>query len=146
MTITGHPSYPPIAWAKQGKIVGAAPTLVRKIAAGLGVKRLVSKDFGSWQAAQGAARDGKADEIFGIYKNDERAAYLKRAAAVRRGGEDEAVAADAEEAVKQAQENAEYPLIDVGADTESGEQTKYVHRRGGRCERHCDREGRIPRE
>jgi polar amino acid transport system substrate-binding protein len=76
LTITGHPSYPPIAWAKQGKIVGAAPTLVRKIAAGLGVKRLVSKDFGSWQAAQGAARDGNADVIFGIYKNDERTAYL----------------------------------------------------------------------
>lgn len=76
LTITGHPSYPPVAWAKQGQIVGAAPTLVRKIAAGLGVQRVVSKDFGSWQAAQGAARDGNADVIFGIYKNDERAAYL----------------------------------------------------------------------
>jgi polar amino acid transport system substrate-binding protein len=76
LTITGHPSYPPVAWAARGKIVGAAPTLVRKIAAGLGVKNVVSKDFGSWQAAQAAARDGKADVIFGIYKNDERAAYL----------------------------------------------------------------------
>jgi polar amino acid transport system substrate-binding protein len=76
LVITGHPSYPPVAWAAQGKIVGAAPTLVRQIAAGLGVKRVVSTDFGSWQAAQGAARDGKADVIFGIYKNDERAAFL----------------------------------------------------------------------
>ena len=76
LTITGHPSYPPVAWAVKGAIVGAAPDLVRGIAAGLGVKTVVSKDFGSWEAAQAAARDGKADVIFGIYKNDARALYL----------------------------------------------------------------------
>ncbi len=76
LTITGHPSYPPVAWAAQGQIVGAAPALVREIAAKLGVKEVVSKDFGSWEGAQDAARKGEADVIFGIYKNDARAAAL----------------------------------------------------------------------
>jgi polar amino acid transport system substrate-binding protein len=76
LVITGHPAYPPVAWAAQGKIVGAAPALVSEIAARLGVKDVTSKDYGSWEAAQAAARNGEADVIFGIYKNDERAAYL----------------------------------------------------------------------
>ena len=76
LTITGHPSYPPVAWAAQGEIVGAAPTLVRAIATRLRVKHVVSKDFGSWEAAQEATRKGEADMIFGIYKNDARAKYL----------------------------------------------------------------------
>lgn len=76
LVITGHPSYEPVAWADHGKIVGAAPTLVNGIGANLGVKDVVSKDFGSWEAAQAAARDGEVDVIFGIYKNDARAAYL----------------------------------------------------------------------
>jgi polar amino acid transport system substrate-binding protein len=76
LVITGHPSYPPIAWATQGRIVGAAPNLVSGIAAKLGVKDVVSKDFGSWEGAQQAARGGQADVIFGIYKNDARALYL----------------------------------------------------------------------
>jgi polar amino acid transport system substrate-binding protein len=76
LTITGHPSYPPVAWAAQGKIAGAAPALVSGIAAKLGVKTVVSKDFGSWEGAQDAARKGEADVIFGIYKNDARAKYL----------------------------------------------------------------------
>jgi polar amino acid transport system substrate-binding protein len=76
LVITGHPAYPPVAWAAQDQIVGAAPTLVREIAARLGVKDVMSKDYGSWERAQAAVRDGEADAIFGIYKNDERAAYL----------------------------------------------------------------------
>ena len=32
--------------------------------------------MGTWEDAQAAARDGKADMIFGIYYNDERATYL----------------------------------------------------------------------
>jgi polar amino acid transport system substrate-binding protein len=76
LVITGHPSYAPIAWAAQGKIVGAAPNLVSGIAAKLGVKDVVSKDFGSWEGAQQAVRGGQADVIFGIYKNDARASYL----------------------------------------------------------------------
>lgn len=76
LVITGHPSYPPVAWAAEGKIVGAAASFVGGIAAKLGVKDVASKDFGSWEAAQAAARDGAADVIFGIYRNDARAAYL----------------------------------------------------------------------
>jgi polar amino acid transport system substrate-binding protein len=76
LMITGHPSYPPVAWAADGKIVGAAPDLVSGIAAKLGVKDVVSKDFGSWEGAQQAVRGGQADVIFGIYKNDARALYL----------------------------------------------------------------------
>jgi polar amino acid transport system substrate-binding protein len=76
LVITGHPSYPPVAWAAQGRIVGAAPALVSRIAAKLGVKDVVSKDYGSWEGAQAAVRNGEADVIFGIYKNDERARYL----------------------------------------------------------------------
>ena len=44
LVITGHPSYPPVAWAAQGVIVGAAPALVSGIAGRLGVKEVVSKD------------------------------------------------------------------------------------------------------
>jgi len=76
LVITGHPSYPPVAWAAQGKIIGAAPDLVSGIATKLGVKDVQSKDFGSWEAAQAAVKSGAADVIFGIYKNDARAAYM----------------------------------------------------------------------
>jgi polar amino acid transport system substrate-binding protein len=72
LVITGHPSYQPVAWAAHGKIVGAAPDLVSGIAAKQGVKDVMSKDFGSWEGAQAAARDGKADVIFGIYKTNAR--------------------------------------------------------------------------
>ncbi len=76
LVITGHPSYPPVAWASRGTIVGAAPAIVTRIARSLGVRNVISKDFGSWEAAQAAARSGQADLVFGIYKNNERLAYL----------------------------------------------------------------------
>ena len=76
LVITGHPSYPPVAWGSGGKIVGAAPELVTRIARSLGVAQVTSKDFGSWEKAQAAARSGEADVIFGIYRNDERIAFL----------------------------------------------------------------------
>ncbi len=76
LVITGHPSYPPVAWAEHGKIRGAASALVSTIAEGLGVKHVTSRDFGSWEKAQQAGRNGDADIIFGIYKNDERQGYL----------------------------------------------------------------------
>ncbi len=37
---------------------------------------MASKDYGSWEAAQAAARSGEADVIFGIYKTDARARDL----------------------------------------------------------------------
>jgi polar amino acid transport system substrate-binding protein len=72
---TGHPQYPAIAYRDGDNIVGAAPMLVETIAKQLNVP-LESKYMGTWEDAQAAARDGKADMIFGIYYNDERATYL----------------------------------------------------------------------
>ena len=75
ITATGHPQYPVIAYKDGDNIVGAAPMLVEAIAKELNIP-LESKYMGSWEDAQAAARDGKADMIFGIYYNDERATYL----------------------------------------------------------------------
>jgi len=76
LVITGHPAYPPVAWAAQGRIVGAAPELVADVARKLGVKKVDSRDFGSWEKAIEAAVDGRADVIFGIYRNEERSKVL----------------------------------------------------------------------
>lgn len=75
ITATGHPQYPVIAFKEGDGLVGAAPALVETIAKKLNVP-LESKFMGNWADAQAAARDGKADMIFGIYYNDERAKYL----------------------------------------------------------------------
>jgi polar amino acid transport system substrate-binding protein len=75
ITATGHPQYPAIAYKDGDTIAGAAPMLVEAIAKDLKVP-LESKYMGTWEEAQAAARDGKADMIFGIYYNDERAKYL----------------------------------------------------------------------
>lgn len=76
LIITGHPAYPPVAWAANGKLLGSSVTLVSNIAKGLGVEKVISMDFGSWEKAQQAIRDGRADVIFGIYKNPARAEYM----------------------------------------------------------------------
>ena len=76
ITATGHPQYPVIAFKDGDAIVGAAPMLVEAIAKKLNGP-LESKAMGSWTNAQAATRDGKADMIFGIYFNDERAQYLE---------------------------------------------------------------------
>jgi polar amino acid transport system substrate-binding protein len=75
LTVTGHPEYPPIAYRQGDRIVGAAAALVEQIAADLGIPA-ESRYTGSWADAQAAARDGKADIIFGIYFNDQRATYI----------------------------------------------------------------------
>ena len=72
---TGHPQYPAIAYKDGDNIVGAAPRWSRQSPKSLKIP-LESKYMGSWEEAQAAARDGKADMIFGIYYNDERAKYL----------------------------------------------------------------------
>src|SRR5262245_4228582 len=72
---TGHRYYPVIAYKDGDKIIGAAPTLVETIAKKFNVPIEV-KYMGTWEEAQSATRDGKADMIFGIYYNDERATYL----------------------------------------------------------------------
>jgi len=75
ITATGHPAYPVIAFKDGDNIAGAAADLVAALAKTLKVP-LESKYMGSWEEAQAAARDGKADLIFGIYYNDARAEYL----------------------------------------------------------------------
>jgi polar amino acid transport system substrate-binding protein len=75
ITATGHPAYPVIAFKNGDNIAGAAPDLVTKIAKTLKVP-LEAKYMGTWEDAQAATREGKADLIFGIYYNDERAGYL----------------------------------------------------------------------
>jgi polar amino acid transport system substrate-binding protein len=65
ITATGHPQYPAIAYKQGDDIAGAAPMLVEAIAKNLNVP-LESKYMGTWEEAQAAARDGKADIIFGI--------------------------------------------------------------------------------
>lgn len=72
---TGHPEYPPISYQDGESLAGAAPMLVSAIGEKLNVPT-ESKYMGSWADAQAATRDGKADLIFGIYYNDERATYL----------------------------------------------------------------------
>ena len=76
LVITGHPAYPPVAWGSDGKIVGASPELVMKIAKELKVEMVSSVNFGSWEKAQEAIKDGRADIIFGIYKDQERLTYM----------------------------------------------------------------------
>jgi polar amino acid transport system substrate-binding protein len=75
ITATGHPQYPVIAYKDGDNIAGAAATLVETVGKAINVP-VESKYMGTWEDAQAAARDGKADMIFGIYYNDERAAYL----------------------------------------------------------------------
>ena len=75
ITATGHPQYPVIAYKDRDRISGAAAMLVETIGKELKVP-VESKYTGTWADAQAAARDGKADMIFGIYYNDERATYL----------------------------------------------------------------------
>lgn len=75
LTATGHPEYPVIAYKDGDNIVGAAPTLVETIAKKLNVP-LESKYTGSWSDAQEAARDGKADIIFGLYYTEKRSKKL----------------------------------------------------------------------
>ena len=68
LVITGHPTYSPIAWAVKGKIVGAAPEMVADIAKDLGVKKVISKNFGTWAKAQKAAKVGEAELILAYTK------------------------------------------------------------------------------
>ena len=66
LIVTGHPSYPPVAWKEGNRIVGASLKMVEMIAQDLGLK-VESKFMGSWEDAQEAIRKGTADIIFGIY-------------------------------------------------------------------------------
>jgi len=75
LIVTGHPSYPPVAWKEGDRIVGASVKMVEMICQDLGLKAQ-PKAMGSWEDAQKAIRKGTADIIFGIYYNDARAEYM----------------------------------------------------------------------
>jgi polar amino acid transport system substrate-binding protein len=64
--VTGHPAYPPVAWSSGGSLEGAGIEVMRRLAADSGVP-IEIVDEGSWDAAQHAVRDGKADAIVGLY-------------------------------------------------------------------------------
>ncbi|MCF8056375.1 MAG: transporter substrate-binding domain-containing protein [Desulfocapsa sp.] len=75
LIITGHPSYAPVSWEKDGAIMGASTKMIELIARDLGIP-VESRSMGSWANAQNAIREGAADIIFGLYYNDDRAGYM----------------------------------------------------------------------
>lgn len=76
LTVTGHPSYPPVSEAQGSTLVGLAPDLISAVASKMGVEVSI-KNYGDWAVAQTATRRGEADIIFGIYKNNERETWLE---------------------------------------------------------------------
>ena len=76
LIITGHPAYPPVAWALGNQIIGASPKMVEQIAKELKVKKVSSVNFGTREKAQEAIKEGRADVIFGIYQDQTRKTYM----------------------------------------------------------------------
>lgn len=66
IVLTAHNAYPPVAWAHNGTLEGAGVEIVRRLAASNGVQFSVTNE-GSWNAAQTAVKNGKADAIVGLY-------------------------------------------------------------------------------
>ncbi|HTA40699.1 MAG TPA: transporter substrate-binding domain-containing protein [Candidatus Acidoferrales bacterium] len=75
IVLTGHPSYPPVAWANGTTLEGGGIDVIRRVARDNGIGITVVNE-GNWDDAQLAVRDGKADAIVGIYKTQERLAYF----------------------------------------------------------------------
>jgi polar amino acid transport system substrate-binding protein len=75
IVLTGHPTYPPVAWATAGTLHGAGIAVVRRLAKDAGVP-LVVVDEGSWEGAQSAVKSGKADAIVGLYLTHARLPYF----------------------------------------------------------------------
>jgi polar amino acid transport system substrate-binding protein len=73
--LTGHPSYPPVAWADGSTLQGGGIQVVQQLAKDSGVTVRVVNE-GSWDDAQLAVREGRADAIVGIYKTPQRQVYL----------------------------------------------------------------------
>jgi polar amino acid transport system substrate-binding protein len=72
LILTGHPTYPPIAWAVGATLDGAGIAMVRRLAKDAGVSLAVVNE-GSWAGAQRAVETGKVDAIVGIYYTQPRA-------------------------------------------------------------------------
>lgn len=75
LVLTGHPSYPPVSWSANGTLEGAGIDLVRRLAKDAGLS-ITLVDESSWDGAQLAVRQGKADAIVGIYLTPPRAKFL----------------------------------------------------------------------
>jgi polar amino acid transport system substrate-binding protein len=75
LVLTGHPAYPPVAWADGTTLVGGGIDVVRRLARDNTIPLTVI-NAGSWDAAQLAVRNGRADAIVGIYRTKERLAYF----------------------------------------------------------------------
>ncbi len=73
--LTGHPSYPPVAWKSGGTLTGGGIDVVARLASANGVRmHVLAQD--TWEDAQLAVREDRADAIVGIYKTKEREAYF----------------------------------------------------------------------
>ena len=73
--LTGHPSYPPVAWKSGNTLTGGGIDVVGLLANASGVTMHVLAQP-TWEDAQLAVRDGRADAIVGIYKTPQREAYF----------------------------------------------------------------------
>ena len=75
LVLTGHPSYPPVAWADGETLVGGGIQVVRILARDnhIGIKVV---NEGNWANAQTAVAQGKADAIVGIYLTPQRKSFL----------------------------------------------------------------------
>ncbi len=71
LVLTGHPTYPPVAWADGATLHGAGIRVVERLAKDAGIPITVINE-GSWDAAQAAVKSGKADAIVGIYRTQAR--------------------------------------------------------------------------
>jgi polar amino acid transport system substrate-binding protein len=75
LVLTGHPSYPPVAWADGSTLEGGGIDVVRRLARDNHIALRVVNE-GTWDNAQLAVRSGSADAIVGIYRTAQRLAYF----------------------------------------------------------------------
>ncbi|MCP3943796.1 MAG: amino acid ABC transporter substrate-binding protein [Desulfobacteraceae bacterium] len=73
--VSGHPDYPPISWAENDKLVGAAVEMVQTIFTELNIP-MEAKNTGPWKRVQMNARNGLIDVIAAAYINEERKTYM----------------------------------------------------------------------
>jgi polar amino acid transport system substrate-binding protein len=72
---SGHPTYPPVMWRENDKIIGAGADIVNIILTQIGIPFEI-KYTGDWAQVQKNAKDGKIDVIVAAYKTDERSTYM----------------------------------------------------------------------
>jgi polar amino acid transport system substrate-binding protein len=75
IVLTGHPAYPPVAWADGATLKGGGIQVIRRVARDNGVTVHVVNE-GTWDDAQMAVRNGQADAIVGLYRTQARLAYF----------------------------------------------------------------------